>query len=655
MEQMGLFRTAVPARTGQRIPLIDMASGVSTQRQRVLIIRAPEPHFKIEGVYFWCDGSGHRIAGRWSDTNTYDAGMDCIFSFHGPARRLLLRFLTALVTLLGLWSHPGSAQAAPPASDVTLQAHFWVDASGQASLDDAMRRPVGDFQPMGHYRSFDLAAAALWLRLDLPPLDASRRWYLALSAAAFTNRATLHATGPEGAWTVQQAGDHLPVSQWSHPDQTPVFALPAGSTGPVWLRLENRPAPLSPRLLLLEEDTLQETRYWTFLMIGGYLGFGLLVLFWGWVHARLYGDRAFIAYCCYVASMLGFQAAFTGVGGVFFWRDWAWWNDAAPAVFMLWLTAAGIWFVREACAVSRHHRQVDLFVKAWSWFGLLFPVVYLLLQNRFAFVVLNLYGLLSVVLSFALCIWAWRLGEKYGGWLALGFLPVHLSYPFPALRAAGVLPDSWVTQYAVLIGSAIEIPLLLYILHRRAKEFNENHARLRAIESTDPLTGLTIEPVLHLRLRDAMRRSRRYGHQSGLLMVELLNHADIVSRHGREVAERALVVAASRLSHVVRDVDTVCRVANARFAVLVEGPLQPDDLMLLAQHIVAKGLEQVPSLPAGLSLRFRLASLSLPGEARDADDASLLDRLRAALDQMADDPRKVVLHLPVGSPVPTPS
>ncbi|WP_382327336.1 7TM diverse intracellular signaling domain-containing protein [Hydrogenophaga sp. UC242_50] len=513
----------------------------------------------------------------------------------------------------------------------------------------------GDFQPMGHYRSFDLAAAALWLRLDLPPLDASRRWYLALSAAAFTNRATLHATGPQGAWTVQQAGDHLPVSQWSHPDQTPVFALPAGSTGPVWLRLENRPAPLSPRLLLLEEDTLQETRYWTFLMIGGYLGFGLLVLFWGWVHARLYGDRAFIAYCCYVASMLGFQAAFTGVGGVFFWRDWAWWNDAAPAVFMLWLTAAGIWFVREACAVSRHHRQVDLFVKAWSWFGLLFPVVYLLLQNRFAFVVLNLYGLLSVVLSFALCIWAWRLGEKYGGWLALGFLPVHLSYPFPALRAAGVLPDSWVTQYAVLIGSAIEIPLLLYILHRRAKEFNENHARLRAIESTDPLTGLTIEPVLHLRLRDAMRRSRRYGHQSGLLMVELLNHADIVSRHGREVAERALVVAASRLSHVARDVDTVCRVANARFAVLVEGPLQPDDLMLLAQHIVAKGLEQVPSLPAGLSLRFRLASLSLPGEAKDADDASLLDRLRAVLDQMADDPRKVVLHLPAGSPVPTPS
>ena len=54
-----------------------------------------------------------------------------------------------------------------------------------------------------------------------------------------------------------------------------------------------------------------------------------------------------------------------------------------------------------------------------------------------------------------------------------------------ALRSAGVLPDSWAMQYAVLIGSAIEIPLLLYILHQRAKHFSENRARLRAMDGTD--------------------------------------------------------------------------------------------------------------------------------------------------------------------------
>lgn len=560
---------------------------------------------------------------------------------------LLLRRLAGLLVLLsGLWWAlcPNLARAASGETDVTLQARHWIDLSGRLGIDEVTRRPAGDFVAMERYRSFQLDDGALWLRLDLPPRDDGRRWYLMLSAAAFTNRATLYTANPSGAWTAQEAGDQRPVSQWAQPDQTPVFSLDPRATGPVWLRLENRPASVSPRLIVLDERSLQEKRQWTFLMVGGYLGFGLLVLFIGWVHARLYADRAFIAYCCYVACMLGFQAAFTGVGGLFFWPDHAAWNDAAPAVFMLWLTASGIWFVREVCVVSRHHRGVDRFVLAWSVFGLLFPALYLLLLNRPAFIVLNLYGLLSVLLSFGLCIWTWRRGESYAGWMALGFLPVHLAYPFPALRSAGLLPDSWATQYAVLIGSAIEIPLLLYILHRRAKDFTENRARLRAIESTDPLTGLTIAPVLHLRLRDALRRARRYGHRCGLVLVELSNHAAIVEREGREAGDRALVVAASRLSAVVRDVDTVCRTAETRFAVLVEGP---EDLRLLGQHIVAKGLERVPLLPPDLTLRFRLVSAALPDEADGTlDDTRLMERLNHALDRLGDDPRKVVMHLP---------
>ena len=559
---------------------------------------------------------------------------------------LLRRLATMALLLLGCWLAlwPDLARATPGGADITLQARHWTDPSGDLGIDEVVRRPVDDFVAMERYRSFQLETGVLWLRLDLPPRDAARRWYLMLSAAAFTNRATLYTANPSGTWTAQQAGDHLPVSQWAHPDQTPVFLLDPQAVGPVWLSLENQPASVSPRLIVLDERQLQEKRQWTFLMVGGYLGFGLLVLFIGWVHARLYADRAFIAYCCYVACMLGFQAAFTGVGGLFFWPDHAAWNDAAPPVFMFWLTASGIWFVREVCVVSRHHRGVDRFVLAWSVFGLLFPAAYLLLLNRPAFIVLNLYGLLSVLLSFGLCVWTWRRGETYAGWMALGFLPVHLAYPFPALRSAGLLPDSWATQYAVLIGSAIEIPLLLYILHRRAKDFNENRARLRAIESTDPLTGLTIAPVLHLRLRDALRRARRYGHRCGLVLVELSNHTAILDREGREAGDRALVVAASRLSALVREVDTVCRTAETRFAVLVEGP---EDLRLLGQHIVAKGLERVPLLPSDLTLRFRLVSAALPDEADGSlDEGRLLERLNHALDRLADDPRKVVLHLP---------
>jgi diguanylate cyclase (GGDEF)-like protein len=402
---------------------------------------------------------------------------------------------------------------------------------------------------------------------------------------------------------------------------------------------------------LLTDDGLQLQRQWTYLLVGGYLGFGLLVVVVGSMHARLYADRAFVAYCIYVAFMLLFQLAFTGVGGVFLWRDRAAFNDIASPLFMLPMVAAGIWFVREATALQRHDRRVDLFARLFSVAGLVLAAVYLLGRGPVGYALLNVYGLCSVAVSIGLCFWSWRKGERYSGWLLLGFLPVHLGYPFPALRAAGVLPDSWFTQYAVLIGSALEIPLLLWILHARAKDFSESRVRTRALDSTDPLTGLVIAPVLRLRLQDALRRARRTGQRCSVLLVELGNHAEIVAREGREAGDRALVVAAARLSAVVRDVDTVCRTANTRFTVLTEGSQSEDRRRLVAQHIVARGLETVEQLPRDLSLRFRVVTAAAPEGAiqlsEDAafDEQQLMRRLNKTLDVMLERSKRVVHHM----------
>ena len=532
---------------------------------------------------------------------------------------------------------------------VTTLSSYWVDPVGTASLADVQQLPGGTFQKLDRPHAFELDHGALWLQLEIPALNPAKRWYLVVEGAAFTDLATLYLQTPGGKWARQDAGDHLPVASWPHPDRTPVFELDAAPSSTMWLRLENHPSPLSPSLQLIDAQGLQANRDHSLLMLGGYLGFVLLVLFLAGVHVQLYGDRVFVAYVSYVACMLGFQVAFTGLGGLLFWPTFASWNNAAPALFMLWLTASGIWFVREVAAVQRHSRGLHRFMTGWSLLGFVFPVFYFLFLSTTTFKLLNLYGLLSVLLSMAVCVWAWRKGEVYAGWTALGFLPLHLAYPFPALRSAGMLADSWLTQYAVLIGSAIEIPLLLYILHRRAKDFNENRARMRVIDTTDPLTGLTILPVLLLRLADTHRRARGSANEFALVLVDLSNHEEIVAAEGREMGDRALVVAAAQLSALVRDVDTVCRVADTRFAILLEAPFKSLLLRLFAQHIIAKGLAGSPPLPLHLSPRFRIATITLPDQSDgvhppDKDVASrLLDRLHEALDQL--ESKKTVIHL----------
>jgi diguanylate cyclase (GGDEF)-like protein len=558
-----------------------------------------------------------------------------------------MRIWLVLLAWLLAAAAPAAGAATPGEGDITLQARYWIDASGRAGVAQAS---AASLRPLESARAFPLGDGALWLQFELPALDPSNRWYLLLNGGAFIDRASLFTQGPDGRWQEQGAGDHVPVAHWRPPNFAPLFTVPTTPTR-VWLRLQNRPAPTSPFVELLTEDSLQFKRQWTYLLLGAYVGFGLLVLVVGLMHGRLYGDRVFDAYCLYVTCMLLFQLSFTGLGGLFLWPHWAWFNHSAPAIFMLLMTAGGIWFVREATALSRHSRPIDRAAIGFSLFGVALAVAYTVHQSPATYAVLNVYALLSVALSIALCLWTWRKGEAYSGWLFVGFLPVHLGYPFPALRAAGVLPDSWATQYAVLIGSAIEIPLLLYILHARAKDFSENHARLRALESTDPLTGLTVTPVLRLRLRDALRRARRLDHHCAVLLVDLANHAEIVASEGREAGDRALVVAASRLSSVVREVDTVCRVANTRFAVLMEGPQSDSGRRLLAQHMVARGLEQVAQLPPHLNLRFRIVTAWAPDGAIELaedgalDEQLLLQRMNWALDRLLAEPRRVVQHL----------
>jgi GGDEF domain-containing protein len=569
--------------------------------------------------------------------------------------RVIAHLLRRAVLMLLLLGAAAAAAGAEGEGDITLQGSYRIDPTGRLTVQEVAQSAAAQLKKMDRHQPFDLNEAVLWMRFDIAAAQEPARRFLMVPGGAQINRASLFTRAAGGTWQEQRAGDHVPVAQWHHPNFAPLFAVPPQG-GEVWLRLENRPAPTHPFVQLLSAESLEQKRQWTYLLVGGYLGFGLLVFIVGLMHARLYADIAFDVYCLYVACMLLFQLAFTGMGGLFLWPEQARLNDVAPAMFMLLMVGSGIWFVREATALSRHSRRLDRFVLGFCAFGLVFQVFYILFNGALVYRILNLYALLSVVLSISLCLWTWWRGERYSGWLFLGFLPIHLAYPFPALRAAGVLPDNWVTQYAVLIGSALEIPLLLWILHGRAKDFSENRVRLRALDSTDPLTGLAATPVLRLRLRDALWRARRSGHRCVVTLADLANHGEIVSREGREAGDRALVVAASRLSSVVRDVDTVCRVSDTRFAILSEGPQPEQARRSLAQHIVARGLDRVDRLPPDLNLRFRVVTAWAPDGAIEQsvegmiDEARLVQRMNWALDRLVEDPKKVVLHLEARSP-----
>jgi two-component system, sensor histidine kinase LadS len=524
-------------------------------------------------------------------------------------QRLLICLFFSWLSLLSVPS--ALAQQVPVRATESMQ--YWIDAQGSATVEDVMGLSPSNFAPLEGAKAQQLGAtSAMWLRYELPQQTSQFDRYLKLEGPPFMNRISLYQRDTSGKWVEQRAGDHLPNAQWSYPAISPNFKLESSTQGVVWLRIQEFPSPSRPTLSLIDENDYRSQQLRGLLLIGCYFGFCLLVLYLGVVYWRLHRDSVFVSYVAYVACMIGLQLCFTGVGQAVFWRSAGAWNDVIIACFAQWVVATGLWFVRQVIALQRHSPRLNQFVKAWCVFGFVFPLVYALSISPTTLRILNLYGIASVILSIAITLWTWKKGESYGKWATLAFLPLHLAYIFPGLRLAGVVQDGWVTQYAFLIGSAIEIPALLYLLHRRAKEFGENAARMQSVRSTDALTGLPILPVLELRLGDAMERAKRQETQCAFLIVELQNYAAIVNKEGRLAGEQALVLMASRLQDCARSIDTVCRLGDTRMGILIEPPVSTFKISELAQSIVTKGLMRLSNDPQEITHVYCIGTIALP-------------------------------------------
>ena len=99
-------------------------------------------------------------------------------------------------------------------------------------------------------------------------------------------------------------------------------------------------------------------------------------------------------------------------------------------------------------------------------------------------------------------------------------------------------------------------------------------AQVTLLQSTDAVTGLLNRQVVIERFQLARALARRLNMTAGVVLIQLPNFDDLVAKHGAEGANRLLVAFGNRLMSVTREMDTVGRVRDYEFAVLL--PLVPE-------------------------------------------------------------------------------
>jgi two-component system, sensor histidine kinase LadS len=527
---------------------------------------------------------------------------------------------------------------------------YWIDDSKDTTLTALQARAsagVELFKPSKATDAHKVDGKVLWLRFEAKASDMRSRWVLELGSPLIDD-VRLYWRDTQGQWLSLRAGDAVPRKEWPMPTRLPSFALQGNTTDIVqyYLRIENARFPVSLPMNIYRDTTYLEASQGEHLLMGALVGLIVLMLLASTSITWVRREQAFAAYSVYLAALGLFNLTNTGLAPLYLWNASPLLADRMHYALAALTAALGPWLVSLIVQPVVRKRTVNFLIAIQAMGMLCCVALELGYPSIASYRLLNLGVLTSVVLVYMLVSIAWQRGEVITRWVALCFAPVALSALPLLLRNMGAIPNSWLTQYCVPIATAIELPLLMYALLTRSNMRREGLARAAGLPSQDALTGLPNMRHFLQQMHGSITRARRFGHSYGLLMVELTNHAWFVKEHGRDMADRALILTSTRLQQQVRDVDAVCRLDESNFVILVEGACSPGQLTKLAARVSASGHAPTEILPVGASLRFSVCCALMPTEesqeAGDDDANAQLGWLIAAAEAEPPEQRKLV-------------
>jgi diguanylate cyclase (GGDEF)-like protein len=186
--------------------------------------------------------------------------------------------------------------------------------------------------------------------------------------------------------------------------------------------------------------------------------------------------------------------------------------------------------------------------------------------------------------------------------------------PLPAVPAEAAERAGW---WPMRARRAVDRKEVVGLLQQLAL-MDQGARQLFYLATHDRLTGLANRWLLEERLAHAVARSRRGGGSGALLFIDLDDFKAINDRHGHEVGDRMLVIAADRLRRVVRASDTVARWGGDEFAVLLEGVDQRDLAHAKGRELVRQLAQPCDAVPAVAPLRASVGVALFPGDGEDA-------------------------------------
>ena len=530
--------------------------------------------------------------------------------------------LLAAILLAGSFLLAGPLQAQPvllladanPVMDVRADSLMWIDAEGTAGIDQLTSdRQGAAFTPAKADTIYSLGPkAALWLHYRFSKSSGSRQDWLLEFPLPLLDLATVYQRTAGGSWTSQSAGDTLAVSSWPEPGRYGQFELnlPNNGVHDVYVRIQHLTEVGIPIRVSTRSNQAQRLQL-EYLAVGVVFGALVLLIVACAVQSWVYRDKAYGWYAIYASIMALVVAAWTGVAGHLLWSNFSAWNNLAQGCLGLLGGGAALLVVHHLCGTGTRHKWFERVTYWVGVAGLPLALVYTVLDRGVGVRMIGLYLIVIVLMGVGRAYLTWQRKDVVGFWVLAAFTPLALATVLIVVSILGLISASWLSQYGLMAGLTLEVPMLLVALNLRSRERHAVEAREQAMSSQDALTGLLAAHLFHDRFMQVVERAKRYHEPAAVVYIELVNYRYIKKTWGTAVAEQSLLRSVIKLRRILRDVNTVGRVDEARFGLILEGVESRTPVTELSARLIAAGLMPLKGLKPEVVLQFHVAGVLL--------------------------------------------
>lgn len=369
---------------------------------------------------------------------------------------------------------------------VTYDVFMYEDTSSVLELNDVLQRDfmhVDDEVP-----NLGVVGHPVWLRIDIPAIPENH--FFELQSPNIDSLLYFQVVGNEVVLS-DTTGEAYSFKTRTLPLPNFMFAIrPLETSSTLYLRVRSGKQLILPFSIASKEELFwKQNRKDIF--FGLYAGIILVMFLYNlfiWFSVR---DNNYLYYVLYIFFVGLTQLVLNGYGNVYFWPENQW-LSVRSAHF------CGVLSGVTTVVFAQHYLHTGQYVRWWHYLLNFYLVVYafagILTFAGYFVVAYNLINFCAIA-AFLLVIVAvqvWRKGFRPALYFLVAWSIFLIGVTVFVLRDLGVLPYNLMTQYALPIGSALEVVLLSFALADRINQLKrekerEQEAKLQALSENEQI------------------------------------------------------------------------------------------------------------------------------------------------------------------------